>query len=267
MNQVLFHQGVAHGIAFGLAKGAGHGPTDKDAVHPVQEVVQEAELAGDLGPSGNEHERPVRVAQGLAQVAPFILDQEARGGSADVLNHSGDRGVRAVDHPEGVVDEDIRQAGQLPAEFRIVVRFPGMKSQVLQKENPPGLHIPELAARFIADAVRGELDIASQKLAQAPGHGLQGKLGNAFPLGLAHVGADNRLARMLQEILQCGKCGPYPAVVLNAALLEGDIQVQAEQNGLAFQVELIYKGHNGLLGFWRGFLPPDALMRHASRRV
>ena len=77
---VLFKQGGADLVALGLEEGEHHAATDDQAVGLVEQVLDHAELVGDLGAAEHDGERALRVLGGLGQGLDFLLDQQACGG-------------------------------------------------------------------------------------------------------------------------------------------------------------------------------------------
>src|SRR5699024_5152865 len=107
---VALQQALAHAAALGLGEGVGHAAADDDGVGDVQQVVDDADLGGDLAAAQNGHQGPLGVGQSAAHDLQLLLDQEAADGG-EVGGHAGGGGVGPVDGAEGVGDIDLRQGG------------------------------------------------------------------------------------------------------------------------------------------------------------
>ena len=71
------------------------------------------------------------------------------------------------------------------------------------------------------------------------GHDLQAQLGLPFALGLAHVGAEDDLGVVVNQILDGGHGGDDPLVGGDDAVLGGNIEVAAAQDPLAGYVDVL----------------------------
>ena len=76
-----------------VAQLLGHLPADEDGVRLPSEVAQHAELVLDLGPTGNEHERPLDLPQQLSEFFKLPLEQKA-GIGRQQLGDADRRGVQ-----------------------------------------------------------------------------------------------------------------------------------------------------------------------------
>ena len=118
-----------------------------------------------------------------------------------------------------------------------------MKAQVFEKQDLAGLeglgHGPDLGT----DTVRGEPDLAPQKLGQAFCHGLQGKFGSRSALGTAQMGTDHQGCAPVQGHLQGRKALPDAVVVGDDPVLQGHVVVDTHENTLAADAEFIQKSH------------------------
>ena len=77
VHEVVLAEAVADGLAPGLEERVGHGAADDDAVDLGDQVLDDADLVGDLGAAEDGHERPLRVLEGVAEELELLLDQEA----------------------------------------------------------------------------------------------------------------------------------------------------------------------------------------------
>ena len=119
----------------GLEEGIGHAAADDQGVDLGQQVFDHLDLVADLGAAEDGDEGARRVGQGLAEVAQLLFHQVAGRRRAQQPGHALGGGVGAVGGAEGVVDIEVGQAGQLPAEIGIVGFFSGMEPQILQQQD------------------------------------------------------------------------------------------------------------------------------------
>ena len=112
-------EALADGLALGQEEGVGHRAADEDACRTLpQQVLDDVDLVGDLGPAEDRHERPGGLGDGVAEELEFLLDQEAddAGLPCSAWADAERGGVLAVGGAEGVVDVDVAELGQLLGE-------------------------------------------------------------------------------------------------------------------------------------------------------
>ena len=129
---VFLHQRFADRLALGLEECVGHAATDDEDVNFIQKVSDDADLVADFSAAENGDERPLRVAQHLAQVLQFLLHEQPR---RRLLYEAGDSdrgGMSTMRRSKSVIHVIVRQAGELLGELGIVGFFFGMKAQILQ---------------------------------------------------------------------------------------------------------------------------------------
>ena len=79
---VGFDQRLAGGLAQRVEEGVGHAAADQQRVGLVEQVVDDVDLAGDLGAADDGDEGPVRLGEHLAEEVELLLHQQAGGGLA-----------------------------------------------------------------------------------------------------------------------------------------------------------------------------------------
>src|SRR6266576_5440816 len=90
----------------------GHLATDQDPVGLAAELAQDAELVLHLGAAGDEHERPLDLAEQLAKLLELTLEQQACV-CGQQLGHTDGRSVGSVNRPKRVLDEQVATVGEL----------------------------------------------------------------------------------------------------------------------------------------------------------
>ena len=101
----------------GAAELLGHLSPDEYRVGTPSEVCQDAELVVDLGPAGDEHERPLDVAEQPAEHLELLLEQEPGVGREEVRDALGRR-VCAMRRSESVEDEEVPRPPRAGARTR-----------------------------------------------------------------------------------------------------------------------------------------------------
>ena len=146
--------------------------------------------------------------------------------------------VRAVRRREGVVDPDVAEFGQLSDEGRIVLFFLFMETGVFEAKDIAVLHRGDRLLRGLADAIIGKGDRLLDHVRQRCGDRLQRLLGIA-PLGPAEMREQDHLAALAGDFGDGGRDALEPCGVGDAALLHGNIEIDAQQHALALYVDVI----------------------------
>ena len=110
-------------------------PPTSTVVRAAAEVLEHAELVLDLGAAGDEHERPLDLAEQPAEVLELGEQQQPRVGRQQLRDADG-RGVRAVRRAECVVDVEVASLRELARELRVVLGLAGVEAGVLEHLDP-----------------------------------------------------------------------------------------------------------------------------------
>ena len=189
----------------------GHLAADEHRVGPAAEVAQDAELVLDLRAAGDEHERPLDLAEQAAEMLELGEQQESGVGRQQVRDGLG-RGVRAMRRAERVVDVEVAAVGELAREALVVRRLARVEARVLE-------HVDAL--------VRQEL---SQPRRDRRHRVLRAVLLRLRP---AEMRADAHLRRaLLEQELERRQRGADAGVVGDAPVLERHVEVGADEHGL-----------------------------------
>ena len=133
-HEVRFDKGFADVVALGEEERVGHAPTDQEACHPWQQVLEHAHLVGDLGAANDRHEGRLGIVEQARQGIDLPLHQEAEAGRQEMGDTLG-RGVGAVRGAERIVDVEIGEVGQFLGQGGIVVLLPRVEPEVLQQQD------------------------------------------------------------------------------------------------------------------------------------
>src|SRR5262249_13041601 len=125
------------------------------------------------------------------------------------------RRVLAVARPEGVVDVDIAEIGNLPGERRIPGLLTGVEAEIFEYENVARLEILGRAADAGTDDRIRDLHRTGQELAESVGRVLHAKGGVLFriTLGPAEVAHDNEGGVLVEQRLERRQGGADAPVV------------------------------------------------------
>ena len=219
-------------------------------------------LSDTLAPPRIAANGSLGVLEELREHRDLALHQQPGVGRQELGDPDG-RGVGAVGRPEGVVDVDVRVRRQLLGELRVVLLLLGVEAQVLEEEE---LARPESLDRILgADAQRvaGHRDVAPEQLGQtlrrrAAGGGRPGPCRRA-----GRGGSRGRRARPApRRWTDRRQGGPDARVVGDLAVLERDVEVDADEDTLAGRVEVA----NGELVHGAGPIRPGRRRAGGPRR-
>ena len=110
---VGFDEGLAGGLALRVEEGVSHASADDDGVGFIEQVIDDHNFVGDFRSADDGDKGLNRVSNGLAKVGEFLVHKQASGRLLDEVGDAFRRGVSTVGAPEGVVDEDVAEAGEL----------------------------------------------------------------------------------------------------------------------------------------------------------
>ena len=178
--------------------------------------------------------------EGAAEVLQLVFHQEARGRLRQQLRHALGGRVRAVARPERVVHVQVGEIRELLRERRVVLLLFLVEADVLEHDEVVALGArrgDRLHGR-LADAVLGEGHLALQQRRQVIGHRLQAELGARPALRPPEVRREDHRRAVLQRVRDGGQRRPHPRVVLDAPLLDRDVEVDADEDALAGEIEI-----------------------------
>ena len=139
---------------------------------------------------------------------------------------------------EGVVDPDVAELGEFGDERRIVLLFLFMEAGVLKAEDVAVLHRRDSLFGSVADAIVGERDRPAEHFRQFRRDRFQRLLGVAA-LGPAEMRQQDHLAALVRDFRDRRRHALQPRGVGDAALLHGDVEIDAQQHALSLDVDVI----------------------------
>ncbi len=237
VDQIGFDQRLADLFALREQKSIGHGAADDQHVDFLQQVAEQVELGGNLGAADDGRERTRRLVEHLLEGFQLRLQRSSRISRQQMRQPFG-RGVRAVRHREGVVDENVAELGERGDESRIVLLLAGMEAGVLQADDVAVLHRRHRMLGGLADAVVDEFDRPLDDVRHLGGHRLERIL----------LIASLRAAEMREQYDFGALVGDFGDGVRHAldaggvgdhAVLDRNVEVDAHQHAFSLHVGMV----------------------------
>ena len=139
---------------------------------------------------------------------------------------------------EGVVDEDLGHRGEFFREFGVVGFLSFVEPGVLEKERLSAIESGGHLLGLGADRVGSELHFLSEELGESRGYRSQSVFHVSLTLRLAHVGAEDDDSAFVEKVLYRGESPDDPLVRSDDAVLQGDVEVAADENFPAGNIDV-----------------------------
>ena len=262
LDLVLLQQALADLVALGHEEGEDHAAADEQPVGLAEQVVDDAELVGDLGPAEHHRVGTLGVLGQPAQHLDLGVHQAAHGvreQPRDVVH----AGLLAVHDAEAVGDEDVGQRGELAGERLalglVLAGLARVEADVLQHRHLAVREALTTAARALSPTVSSaKATSAPSSSPEAGGDRAQGVRRVRRTLRPPEVGHHRHPRARLGQPAQGGQAGPDAPVVGDALAVERDVEVGPHQHGPAPEVtEVVDRRHRS---------GPDAALRGSCRR-
>ena len=247
LDPVLFLEGLTNGQALSQEEGVGHAATDDQGVSGVDEVIENADLGGNLGTADDGDEGALGLGEDAGQRVDLLLEQEA-GDGRQVSGGAHDGTLGAVSGAEGIENEDVTIGSELLGDLGIVLLLTLVKTDVLENEDLARLDGSDSLSSLLAVGVGDKGNVETRELSELLGDGLEGQLGlEAGALGTAEVAHEDDASVVLNEIVDGGQGSLDTGGVANDAILDRHVKVNADENALAVDIDvadgLLGKGH------------------------
>ena len=215
----------------------GHRAADQQVVHLGRERFDDADLVGHLRTAEHGHERTLGIVEGLRQERDLALQELARG-VRELRRDACGGCVRAVDRPEGVRHEYVPEAGHLGREVGVVGRLARQEARVLEQHHRSRSGPVHARLGGVADGLVAEHDGRVEECVQHGGDRTQrvGRVRRA--LRTAEVRHQHRRAARVQDGLDRGQRAPDARVVGHCVAVHRDVEVHADEDAAAGQVEV-----------------------------
>jgi len=139
---------------------------------------------------------------------------------------------------ECVVDVQVRQVSQRLGELGIVRFLVPVEAEVLEQDQLAGTELADRVVHAGTERVAGHAHRASQQLRQPIRDGLEPEGIVDLALGTAEVAGQNHAGTALQQIADGGQAGANARVVGDPAVIQRDVQVGAQEDPLAGDVDV-----------------------------
>jgi hypothetical protein len=232
-------QALADLVALRGEEGEQHPSPDEQSIDLGQQGVDHAELVADLGAAEHDRVRLGGIARQLREHAQFGFDQ-ASGSGGQRLRQLVHTGLLAMHDAESVGDEGVAELGKRRRErralARILRRLLRVEAEVLEQDDVAILQRLDGRVSLEAHRVAGEGDGRAEQLAQPHRDRRQAVAGIGCAVGTAEVrdGDDSRTGS--GQLLNGAERRADATVVGDAAVIEGDVQVAADDDPLALKV-------------------------------
>ncbi len=226
-------------MALGLEEREHHAAADDEAVGLVEQVVDDAELVGDLRAAEDDRVRTFGAVGEPLEDRDLGLDESTdRGGQAgrDVV----DACLLAVHDSESVGHEDIGEVGELIGEGAayvvVLAGLTGVEAHVLEDRDVAVTETGDDVLGVLADRVGREEHLRVDQIAQTLGDRSQRVLRIGRTVGTAQVRHHDDAGAGVDESLDRGDAGPDASVIGNDGAVQGHVEVTADEYAFAAQV-------------------------------
>ena len=176
-------------------------------------------------------------SRSLPRLGELLLHQEPGIGRAELRDPHG-RGVRTVRRPERVVDVDVAVGRELLGELRVVLLLLRVEAEVLQEQDLAVAEALDRVLRAHAEGVAGHRDRLAHELAEALGHRPEPEAVADLAVRPAEVAGQDDPGALGLQVPDRGQRRPDARVVGDPAILERDVEVDADEDALARGVEV-----------------------------
>ena len=254
INLRLIEQGGSDLVALCLQEGVRHTAADDQRIALLKQVGDDVQLISNLCAAKNRDKRALRIVDSIAEILDFLLHQIADNTvTLDILCDTDIGAMCSVSSTKSVIDKDICQGSKLLGELLPVLGLLCSVASILKQNHIPVLHRLNSSLCVRADnvIVRCKLYFLSEQLAQACSNRSQGKLRIRDSLRFSKMRAKDNPSAVCNQLLDRRKCCYQTVLIRDLAILQRNVEVAADQNSLAFYVDVI----NGLL-FQHVSMPP-----------
>ena len=223
-----------------------HAAADEQRVDLRQQRLDDLQLVADLRAAEHDRVRPRRVLRQPLQDVDLGRDERS-GGVRQAQRDVVDAGVLAVDGPEGVVDVQVGEGrepvGEAPPLGVVLARLAGREADVLEQHDPVGLGRPHRLRGRLPHDVLGEAHRRAEQLLEPLADRRQAVRRVGLALRTAEVRDDDRRSAPVEQVAQQRDARADAAVVTDPSVLERDVQVAADEDALALDVEVLREAH------------------------
>ena len=239
VNHVFLNQGLADFVALSLEEGEEHAAADDEAISFVEQVLDDAELVGNLGATENDGEWTLWAFGSARECLDFLLDEQASctwQNGCDIVVGA----LCAVNHAEAIGDEDVSELGELfsilVANSLILGGLFWVEAHVLEQNDVAILHSCNLSLSILTIGVMCENDVHTHELTEAGSNRSERELRNNLALWTAEMSHHDDLGTLIVQFGQSWECSTNTTIISNLRAIERDIKIGAHQNALAGKI-------------------------------
>ena len=233
IDQIGFIEGLAHFVARGLQEGVRDAAAHDEPIHALGEIVEHFELGGHLGAADNGQQRVLGSVQDAGERLQFGGHEQTHAGDLREADRAFRGGLRAVGRGEGVHDVNVPEGGQLAGQFLVVLLLALVEAHVLAEYAVAGLDA------HAVQIVAFQTDRHAEQFFKASGdRGEGGFFGKDAFLGTAQMREHNDARALLQSHFQRRHGGADALVAGDFSVLDRDVEVFAEDNGLPLHIDI-----------------------------
>ena len=147
LDPVLFLEGLTNGQALSQEEGVSHTATDDQGVSGVDEMIEDADLGGNLGTADDGDEGALGIGEDTGQRVDLLLEQEA-GDGRQVSGGAHDGTLGAVSGAESIENEDVTIGCELLGDLGVVLLLTLIEADVSRTRTLPGSTAATASAAF-----------------------------------------------------------------------------------------------------------------------
>ena len=226
-------------MAEGFHKGISHAAADDQRVAFVNQVGDNTDFIGNFRAAENRHKRSLRIFKRAADKFDFFLNQIAASCGQELRN-TGCGGMRSVSGTERIVDIKVSKRSEFLGKLHVVLGFARLKADIFKKHDFAVFQRSGKFLRTFTDNVVCHFHFLTQKLRKTGSNRFHGKFGVNFPFRSAEVRAKDNLCAVFNQILNGGQRSNDSFIARNYAVLHFDVEVAANKDALALDVEIFH---------------------------
>ena len=171
----------------------------------------------------------------------LLLHEQTSGRLVEVLHHAGGRGVCSVGGAERIINIELRQARELSGEVGVVLGLAFVESEVLEQQSPAIGHSVGSRRRIASHRLLAKNDVRAEVLAEFLRHRAEAHLGNGLAFGASQMRGEDQARAGAERFLERRQRGADARVVLDDAVLERHVEIGADEDPLATDLERIHR--------------------------
>src|SRR6266403_1056501 len=237
---VVFHERIADGLAVGFEEGVSHAAADEHGVGNLHQVFDDFDFVDDSAATENRDEGTHGIGHGFAEVGQLSFHEQPRSGLLDEARDADNGSMRAVSGAESIANEKaVTESGELLRKSFVVFLLVRMEADVFQHEHLAVAQGLALAFGAWTDTIQSEGDRLAEQLFQFFGGGPEGIFWIRAAFGPAEMRSKHEPGALFNGEPQCRQSFADASVVGDDAVFQGNVEVHADENAFAAEVEVV----------------------------